>query len=81
VTVLPPCTFYPVDWIKIGRLFRAPKDRNGERWVKAKVENIKGESLAIHLWNRESRGLEVEDGSVIGRLVSDSCLFCNSSFM
>lgn len=79
VTVLPPHAFYPVDWVKIGGLFRAPKDRYGERWVKAKVENIRGESFGIHLWNRESRGLEVEEGSVIAKLVSDSCLFCNSS--
>uniref|UniRef100_A0A0D9ZNE4 Alpha 1,4-glycosyltransferase domain-containing protein n=1 Tax=Oryza glumipatula TaxID=40148 RepID=A0A0D9ZNE4_9ORYZ len=79
LTVLPPAAFYPVDWNKIGGLFVAPKDRKGERWVKAKVESIKGESFGIHLWNRESRSLEMEEGSVIGRLLSDSCLFCNSS--
>uniref|UniRef100_A0A0D9W7F7 Alpha 1,4-glycosyltransferase domain-containing protein n=1 Tax=Leersia perrieri TaxID=77586 RepID=A0A0D9W7F7_9ORYZ len=79
LTVLPPPAFYPVDWNKIGGLFVAPKDRKGERWVKAKVERIKGESFGIHLWNRESRSLEMEEGSVIGRLFSDSCLFCNSS--
>ncbi|XP_006652550.1 uncharacterized protein At4g19900-like [Oryza brachyantha] len=79
LTVLPPQAFYPVDWNKIGGLFVAPKDRKGERWVKAKVESIKGESFGIHLWNRESRNLEMEEGSVIGRLLSDSCLFCNSS--
>ncbi|KAG2567620.1 hypothetical protein PVAP13_7NG337100 [Panicum virgatum] len=79
LTVLPPRAFYPVHWSKIGGLFVAPKDRKGERWVKAKVENIRGESFGIHLWNRESRRLEMEEGSVIGRLISDSCLFCNSS--
>ncbi|OEL35438.1 hypothetical protein BAE44_0003545 [Dichanthelium oligosanthes] len=79
VTVLPPRAFYPVHWSKIGGLFVAPKDRKGERWVKAKMENIKGESFGIHLWNRESRRLQMEEGSVIGRLISDSCLFCNSS--
>ncbi|KAL5213570.1 hypothetical protein ABZP36_002722 [Zizania latifolia] len=77
--VLPPAAFYPVDWNKIGGLFHAPKDRKEERWMKAKVEIIKGESFGIHLWNRESRNLEMEEGSVIGRLLSDSCLFCNSS--
>ncbi|KAG8082758.1 hypothetical protein GUJ93_ZPchr0014g46775 [Zizania palustris] len=79
LTVLPPAAFYPVDWNKIGGLFLAPKDRKEERWVKAKVEIIKGESFGIHLWNRESKNLEMEQGSVIGRLLSDSCLFCNSS--
>lgn len=79
VTVLPPRAFYPVDWNKIGGLFVAPKDGKGERWVKAKMDNIKGESFGIHLWNRESRSLEMEEGSVLGRLISDGCLFCNSS--
>uniref|UniRef100_A0ACD5USS2 Uncharacterized protein n=1 Tax=Avena sativa TaxID=4498 RepID=A0ACD5USS2_AVESA len=79
VTVLPPRAFYPVDWTKIGGLFVAPKDGKEERWVKAKMDNIKGQSFGIHLWNRESRSLEMEEGSVIGRLISDGCLFCNSS--
>lgn len=78
-TVLPPRAFYPVHWSKIGGLFVAPKERKDKRWVKAKVENIKGGSFGIHLWNRESRSLEMEEGSVIGTLISDSCLFCNSS--
>lgn len=78
-TVLPPRAFYPVHWSKIGGLFVAPKDRKGERWVKAKVENIKGQSFGIHLWNRESSRMEMEEGSVIETLISDSCLFCNSS--
>ncbi|GJN02260.1 hypothetical protein PR202_ga19592 [Eleusine coracana subsp. coracana] len=81
VAVLPPRAFYPVDWIKIGGLFRAPRDRGGERWVKAKVENIRGGSFGIHLWNRETKGMEIEEGSVIASLVSHSCLFCNSSSM
>ncbi|CAN6268639.1 unnamed protein product [Urochloa humidicola] len=78
-TVLPPRAFYPVHWSKIAGMFVAPKNGKGERWVKAKVESIRGESYGIHLWNRESRSLEVEEGSVIGRLISESCLFCNSS--
>lgn len=78
-TVLPPRAFYPVHWSRISGLFVAPKGRKDKRWVKAKVENIKGESFGIHLWNRESSRLEMEEGSVIGTLISDSCLFCNSS--
>ncbi|CAO2043108.1 unnamed protein product [Urochloa humidicola] len=79
LTVLPPRAFYPVHWSKIAGMFVAPRDGKGEKWVKAKVESIRGESYGIHLWNRESRGLEMEEGSVIGRLISESCLFCNSS--
>ncbi|CAL5069036.1 unnamed protein product [Urochloa decumbens] len=79
LTVLPPRAFYPVHWSKIAGMFVAPKDGKGESWVKAQVESIRGGSYGIHLWNRESRTLEVEEGSVIGRLISESCLFCNSS--
>jgi len=66
-TVLPLRAFYPVHWSKIGGLFVAPKDRKDKRWVKAKVENIKGESFGIHLWNRESSRLEVVDGGKASR--------------
>uniref|UniRef100_R7W3T4 Lactosylceramide 4-alpha-galactosyltransferase n=1 Tax=Aegilops tauschii TaxID=37682 RepID=R7W3T4_AEGTA len=72
VTVLPPRAFYPVDWNKIGGLFMAPKDRKEEKWVQAKVDNIRGGSFGIHLWNRESRGIEMEEGSVIRRYLKIS---------
>ncbi|CAM0908688.1 unnamed protein product [Alopecurus aequalis] len=79
VTVLPPKAFYPVDWMNVGVLFVAPKDGNGKMWVKAKMDEIKGESFGIHLWNKESKSLQMVDGSVIGGLISQGCLFCNFS--
>ncbi|XP_020115151.1 uncharacterized protein At4g19900-like [Ananas comosus] len=79
VTVLPPSAFYPVDWNKIAGLFKEPKDANYAKWVKAKIKSIRKESFAVHLWNKQSRGMNVEEGSVIGRIMLDCCVFCNFS--
>uniref|UniRef100_A0A1D1Z0A5 Uncharacterized protein At4g19900 n=1 Tax=Anthurium amnicola TaxID=1678845 RepID=A0A1D1Z0A5_9ARAE len=78
-TVLPPSAFYPVDWSRIRGLFLGPRSDTDSRWFSHKLENIRGGSLAIHLWNRESRTFEVERGSVIEHIMSDCCLFCNAS--
>ncbi|XP_008781982.2 uncharacterized protein At4g19900-like [Phoenix dactylifera] len=77
--VLPPAAFYPVDWSRIRGLFRGPRDGSHLKWVGAKHKSIHRESFALHLWNRQSRRFTVEEGSVIGRIMSDCCLFCNSS--
>ncbi|XP_058109868.1 uncharacterized protein At4g19900-like [Magnolia sinica] len=73
--VLPPMAFYPVDWTKIGGLFKRPENPATSRWVAAKLLQLSGETYAIHLWNRQSNNLKIEEGSVMGRLISDHCLF------
>lgn len=78
-SVLPPAAFYPVDWNRISSLFRGPRSGEHRRWAAAKLDAIRRESFAIHLWNRQSKGLKVEEGSVMKRLMLDSCLLCNSS--
>ncbi|CAN0852938.1 Lactosylceramide 4-alpha-galactosyltransferase [Linum grandiflorum] len=74
-SVLPPSAFYPVDWSRIHGLFRGPRDRVHSKWIREKVGQIKKESYAVHLWNRQSRDVKIEDGSVISRLLEDCC--CN----
>lgn len=78
-TVLPPSAFYPVDWSRIGSLFRGPRDHLHSKWLHNKLRHIQSQSFAVHLWNRQSRKLEVESGSIINHIVSDCCLFCNRS--
>ncbi|CAL1397929.1 unnamed protein product [Linum trigynum] len=78
-TVLPPPAFYPVDWSRISGLFQGPRDRIQSSWVRRKLERIKKESFAVHLWNRQSRDVEIEDGSVMNRIMTEYCIFCNSS--
>nr|GMC81556.1 lactosylceramide 4-alpha-galactosyltransferase [Ipomoea batatas] len=79
ITVLPPKAFYPVDWSRIGSLFQGPRNVTHLKWLLAKLSQIRCESFAVHLWNKQSRGLEIEEGSVIQHIVADSCVFCNSS--
>ncbi|WCJ26994.1 alpha 1 4-glycosyltransferase family protein [Euphorbia peplus] len=78
-TVLPPSAFYPVNWGRIRSLFVGPRDEDHSKWLIKKLEQIKRESLAVHLWNKQSRDIRVENGSIINHLLLDSCIFCNSS--
>ncbi|XP_059292168.1 uncharacterized protein At4g19900 [Lycium ferocissimum] len=77
-TVLPPMAFYPVDWNRIGSLFLGPRNETHSRWLLLKLRKIQSESLAVHLWNKQSRELKVEEGSIIQHIMSDCCVFCNS---
>ncbi|KAF3336252.1 lactosylceramide 4-alpha-galactosyltransferase [Carex littledalei] len=80
LVVLSPIAFYPLDWSRIEGLFRGPGSQSNEsQWMREKLHWIQKESFAVHLWNRESRGMTVEKGSIIQRIMLNSCLFCNSS--
>jgi len=78
--VLPPMAFYPVDWNKIGRLFKKPENRADSKWVNAKLLQLSGETYGIHLWNRQTSRLTIEEGSVMGRLISDHCVICQQIY-
>lgn len=78
-TVLPPLAFYPVDWTKIGRLFKKPENRDERRWVEGKLLQLRENTYGVHLWNKQSREIEIEEGSVMGRLISDHCLICTNT--
>ncbi|KAK4271507.1 hypothetical protein QN277_020193 [Acacia crassicarpa] len=78
-TVMPPSAFYPVDWRSIASLFQRPGDDELQsKWLVKKLEQINKESFAVHLWNKRSRNLEVEKGSIVDSIISRSCIFCNS---
>ncbi|GFP97393.1 lactosylceramide 4-alpha-galactosyltransferase [Phtheirospermum japonicum] len=71
-TILPPMAFYPVDWSRIGSLFEGPKSLSHSKWLLAKLKQIRSNSFAVHLWNKQSRGFEVEKGSVIQHIIFGS---------
>ena len=75
-TVLQPMAFYPVDWIRINRLFMKPANRSDSRWVQEKLFQLSGETYGVHLWNKQTRNLQIEEGSVMGRLIFEHCLIC-----
>ncbi|KAK7339860.1 hypothetical protein VNO77_20546 [Canavalia gladiata] len=77
-TILSPMAFYPADWNKISGLFRKPKTRRESKWVVAKLVQLSGDTYGVHLWNRQSSQLKIEEGSVMARLISDHCAICNS---
>ncbi|KAK6283761.1 hypothetical protein POUND7_002713 [Theobroma cacao] len=78
-TVLPPSAFYPVDWSRIRSLFQGPRTKVHSNWLHNKLEQIRRQSFAVHLWNRQSRNVRVQEGSIIHHIVSDCCVFCDSS--
>ncbi|OVA02664.1 Glycosyltransferase [Macleaya cordata] len=79
-TVLPPIAFYPVDWNKIGGFFLKPKNPHESKWVAAKLLQLSGETYGIHLWNKQTSRLRIEEGSIIGQLISDHCVVCEDIY-
>nr|XP_023901277.1 lactosylceramide 4-alpha-galactosyltransferase-like [Quercus suber] len=75
-TVLPPMAFYPVDWIRINRLFQKPANQGDSIWVQDKLLQLSGETSGVHLWNKHTSNLRIEEGSVMGRLILEHCILC-----
>uniref|UniRef100_A0A6N2MQL1 Alpha 1,4-glycosyltransferase domain-containing protein n=1 Tax=Salix viminalis TaxID=40686 RepID=A0A6N2MQL1_SALVM len=81
LTILPPMAFYPVSWNRIGGFFRKPENKVESRWVNAKLLQLSGgETYGIHLWNKQSSKFSIEEGSVMGRLISDHCVICEYKY-
>ncbi|XP_030467915.2 uncharacterized protein LOC115686682 [Syzygium oleosum] len=78
-TVQPPSAFYPVDWSRVRSLFRGPRGHLHSKWLRNKLRHILRQSYAVHLWNKQSRKLRVEEGSIVDHMMSDCCIFCNKS--
>ncbi|XP_059669807.1 uncharacterized protein LOC132315066 [Cornus florida] len=80
LTVLPRMAFYPVSWSRMAGLFIKPANRIQSKWVEAKLRQLGEETYGIHLWNRESSRLRIEEGSIIGRLISAHCVICHNIY-
>lgn len=79
VNILKPMAFYPLDWSRIRSLFQGPKNEAHSKWLHGKLNHIRSKSYAVHLWNRQSKKIKIEEGSIIAKIISDCCVFCNSS--
>ncbi|KAG4184299.1 hypothetical protein ERO13_A09G164400v2 [Gossypium hirsutum] len=79
-TILPPVAFYPVDWIKIVSLFKVPSQQADPKWFEAKLQELNEKSYGLHLWNKQSSKLMVEEGSAMGKLLSEHCVLCNQIY-
>ncbi|XWS59940.1 hypothetical protein CRYUN_Cryun08bG0165300 [Craigia yunnanensis] len=76
LTILPPKTFYPMDWVKIARLFKKPETETESKWVEDMLVELNRSTYAIHLWNHRTKELIIEEGSVVERLISSYCVIC-----
>ncbi|KAK1420083.1 hypothetical protein QVD17_21402 [Tagetes erecta] len=76
-TVLPPMAFYPVNWNRVRNLFRGAKNETDVKWLRGKLRQIRSQSYGVHLWNKQSRKLSIEEGSIVGKILSKHCVFCN----
>ncbi|KAK6943516.1 Alpha 1,4-glycosyltransferase domain [Dillenia turbinata] len=79
-TILPPTAFYLVDWTRIDRLFVQPKDRNSSRWVELKLQQLREHAYGLHLWNKQTSRLQIEEGSVVDRLIGHCCVICEGMY-
>ncbi|KAL5806953.1 hypothetical protein ACOSQ4_029686 [Xanthoceras sorbifolium] len=80
LTILRPRAFYPVDWIKIIRLFKKPETEEESQWVEDMTLQLSSGSYAIHLWNKRTRALAIEEGSVMERVIAEHCAICQDNY-
>ncbi|KAK9690551.1 hypothetical protein RND81_09G136900 [Saponaria officinalis] len=81
VNVLPLTAFYPVDWIEIVDYFKKPILKNETKWAQEQLHRVNSESYGIHLWNKDSRNLMIEEGSIIEKLILDHCIICQDIYI
>ncbi|XP_050222540.1 uncharacterized protein LOC126672630 [Mercurialis annua] len=77
-TVMPATSFYPIEWSLMERFYKKPENSSDLRWVqKMVIELISGDVYAVHLWNKFSQIVPIEDGSAMAILISHSCVICD----
>ncbi|KAK9715328.1 hypothetical protein RND81_06G157500 [Saponaria officinalis] len=81
VNVLPLTAFYPVNWRQIVDYFKKPILKNETNWAQEQLNRVNNKSYGIHLWNKVSRNLTIEEGSIIGKLILDHCIICQDIFI
>ncbi|GLT34842.1 hypothetical protein SLA2020_093350 [Shorea laevis] len=79
-TILPPMAFYPVDWENIGGLFKRQKSPVESGDVEETQLQPSEKSYGVHLWNKRSSRLAVEEGSVMERLMLNHCVICQGIY-
>ncbi|BBN00597.1 lactosylceramide 4-alpha-galactosyltransferase [Marchantia polymorpha subsp. ruderalis] len=77
--VLPPLAFYPVDWIHIRSYFLAPRSHSDKLRHLATIHQLQTNSYTLHLWNKETRGFAVQNGSILDTIFRDRCLLCEET--
>ncbi|KAI5070396.1 hypothetical protein GOP47_0014739, partial [Adiantum capillus-veneris] len=79
VKVMDRSAFSPVHWDHIGSYFQAPRNDTEKQWVEAEMKQLIHHSFCLHLWNRVSKNMFVEPGSIIDRVFQHVCILCDSN--
>ncbi|GLJ40756.1 hypothetical protein SUGI_0842690 [Cryptomeria japonica] len=75
--ILSPVAFYPVNWNQIPKFFtNRTADSVEGNWRGVKMLQMEKASYALHLWNKHTKNLCVEEGSIIHQIFSKCCLLC-----
>ncbi|KAH7288196.1 hypothetical protein KP509_31G016400 [Ceratopteris richardii] len=77
VQIMDPQAFYPVDFLHIQSFFKAPRDRIERQWITAKIRQLREHSYTLHLWNKLSRNMAVEPGSIMDGVFRHVCIYCD----
>lgn len=77
--ILPPTAFYPVYWSHVDGFFMGPKQVR-RRWIEHKLEQLTDMTYGMHLWNKQSSRLTIEQGSIMQRLISEHCNICKHEY-
>lgn len=79
-TILPPMAFYPVYWSHVGGFFKGPQQVR-RRWIQHKLEQLTDKTYGMHLWNKQSSRLTIEQGSIMHRLILEHCTICKHEYI
>lgn len=80
VTILPPKAFYPVDWVHIDKLYKKPETEEDQKLADETLVDLASGCYAVHLWNKFSKKLKIEEGSVIAKLIAEHCNLCKNMY-
>lgn len=73
-----PFTFFPLTSSGISKYFDAPKDDIQKEQQRELLTKISEEAITVHLWNSITSDIVPDVNSLVGIILSRSCLRCNN---
>lgn len=69
---------YKVSFFLVARYFDAPKDDIQKEQQRELLTKISEEAITVHLWNSITSDIVPDVNSLVGIILSRSCLRCNN---
>jgi len=73
VNALEKAAFYLISWTEVQRYFDVASDRD----IKRDLQILNHKAYAVHFWNSRSHDLVVQPKSLMARLFTEYCVYCN----